>query len=147
MENHIAIIKELKDENQWKKAFLVMKQLRINLNEETYLQLLKSMIKEGYRMFALFEGGQIVAVTGIIELTNLYYGKHIWVYDLITDESKRSQGYGEKLLSFVAEWGKERGCEVVALSSGLARTDAHKFYERKMKYTKTSYVFRKQVHN
>lgn len=145
MGNYMTIIKELKDENQWKKAFLVMQQLRNNLNEETYLQLLQAMTKEGYRMFALFEGEQIVAVTGIIKLTNLYYGKHIWVYDLITDESKRSQGYGEKLLSFVEKWGKERGCEVVALSSGLARTDAHKFYERKKEYTKTSYVFRKQI--
>lgn len=145
MENNLITIKELKEESQWKEAFSVMKQLRTNLDEETYLQLLKNMHIEGYKMFALFESDQIVAVTGVIQLTNLYYGNHIWVYDLITDESRRSLGYGEKLLSYVQAWAKGIGCEIIALSSGLLRTDAHRFYEEKMGYTKSSYVFRAQL--
>jgi hypothetical protein len=34
---------------------------------------------------------------------------------------------------------------VVALSSGLPRVEAHKFYESKMEFDKTSYVFKKQL--
>ena len=49
------------------------------------------------------------------------------------------------LLSFVNEWAKENSCEVVALSSGLQRVEAHKFYESKMEFDKTSYVFKKQL--
>lgn len=145
MKDSLVTIKELKNDNQWRKAFPVMKQLRTNLDEETYLQLVKNMSVEGYKMFAVFEKEQVVAVTGVIQLTNLYYGKHIWVYDLITDESKRSLGYGEKLLSHIQSWSKEIGCDIVALSSGLLRQDAHRFYESKMGYTKSSYVFRKQI--
>jgi GNAT superfamily N-acetyltransferase len=126
-------------------AFPIMKQLRANLNENTFMQIVKVMVEEGYKIFALFEGNQIAALAGVIELTNLYYGRHIWVYDLVTDESKRSLGYGEKLLSYVEKWAKEIGCEVVALSSGLSRVDAHRFYESKMGYAKTSYVLKKQI--
>lgn len=96
-------------------------------------------------MFALLEKEKIVAVAGVIQLTNLYYGKHIWVYDLVTDESNRSKGYGEKLLSYVQTWGKEKGCGIVALSSGLSRIDAHRFYENKMGYAKTGYVIQKTL--
>lgn len=145
MTENLITVKELTEEEQWKEAFLVMKQLRTDLDEEKYLLLIKEMYKEGYKMFALLEKEKVVAVTGVIQLTNLYYGKHIWVYDLITDESNRSKGYGEKLLSYVQTWGKEIGCGIVALSSGLLRTDAHRFYENKMGYTKSSYVFRRQV--
>jgi len=67
------------------------------------------------------------------------------IYDLITDESQRSKRYGKKLLSYIEQWGKEIGCETVALSSGLSRTDAHRFYESNMKFDKTSYVFKKQL--
>lgn len=141
----IITIKELKEELQWKDAFPVIKQLRVNLSEDKYLQLVKSMNKEGYKMFALFEGNKIAAIAGIIQLTNLYYGNHIWIYDLITDENKRSKGYGEKLLSYIQEWGGGIGCEIVALSSALSRVDAHRFYESKMNFAKTSYVFKKKL--
>lgn len=145
MTEDLITIKELTEEEQWKDAFLVMKQLRTDLDEKKYLQLIKEMYKEGYKMFALLEKGKIVAVTGVIQLTNLYYGKHIWVYDLITNESKRSKGYGEKLLLHVQTWGKENGCGIVALSSGLSRVDAHRFYENKMGYTKSGYVLQNKV--
>ncbi|HWO98810.1 MAG TPA: GNAT family N-acetyltransferase, partial [Bacillus sp. (in: firmicutes)] len=72
----------------------------------------------------------------------LYYGRFVWVCDLVTDSDKRSKGYGEKLLTYVHEWAKENNYESVALSSGLQRTDAHRFYEDKMKYDKVSYVFK-----
>ncbi len=66
----------------------------------------------------------------------------VWVCDLVTDDNHRSNGYGEKLLSYVHGWAKENGYESVALSSGLQRRDAHRFYEDRMHYDKVSYVFR-----
>ncbi|WP_155268508.1 GNAT family N-acetyltransferase [Clostridium beijerinckii] len=81
----------------------------------------------------------------MIKLTNLYYGKHVWVNDLVTDVNQRSKKYGETLLSFINEWAKENGCDVVALSSGLQQAEAHKFYESKMGFAKTSYVFKKKI--
>ena len=145
MNKDLVTIKELKDELQWKRAFPVVNQLRTNLNEFQYIELLKKMVTEGYKMFALFENEKIYSVIGIIELTNLYYGKHIWVYDLITDINKRSSGYGEQLLSYIENIGKDNGCQTIALSSSLIRTDAHRFYDNKMGYNKASYCFIKTL--
>ncbi|WP_329610031.1 GNAT family N-acetyltransferase [Microaerobacter geothermalis] len=64
----------------------------------------------------------------------MIHGRHVWVYDLVTHSDYRSKGYGEKLLEFIHKWGEENGCKTVALSSGVERRDAHRFYEKKMGY-------------
>jgi GNAT superfamily N-acetyltransferase len=139
-------IKVLKTEFEWKEAFPVMKQLRTHLNEEEFLQLVKEATgHEGYKMVALYDQEQMVAVTGFMPMITLYNGRSIWVCDLVTDSEHRSKGYGEVLLTYVHNWAKENGYERVSLSSGLQRTDAHRFYETKMDYDKVSYVFLKRV--
>jgi GNAT superfamily N-acetyltransferase len=140
-------IKELVTEEEIISAYPVMKQLRPHLDENTYLQLvLDGKEKEGYRLFALYdEENEIAAVTGFMPMITLYYGHYIWVCDLVTDERKRSKGCGNILLSFVHKWAKENGFHKVALSSGLQRLDAHRFYEEKMNYEKVSYVFLKNL--
>ncbi|MBL4930376.1 GNAT family N-acetyltransferase [Clostridium paridis] len=138
-------IREILNKEEMLKAFKVMKQLRPHLDEKEYFKLTEDMKKEGYKLFGLFIEEKIVAITGFIKLTNLYYGKHVWVYDLVTDENERSKKYGETLLSYVAKWAKENDCKVVALSSGLQRVEAHRFYEEKMCFDKTSYTFKKDI--
>ncbi|MDC3412086.1 GNAT family N-acetyltransferase [Aquibacillus sp. 3ASR75-11] len=136
-------IKELHSQNEILEAFPVMKQLRKHLDKEAYLDLvIEAKDKDRYKMLALIDGGKIVAVTGFKPMITLYYGRFVWVCDLVTDTTKRSKGYGEKLLSYVHEWAKENNYESVALSSGLQRTDAHRFYEDRMDYDKVSYVFK-----
>lgn len=139
----MVTIKELCSEKQILEAFPVIKQLRTHLTEEAYLDLvLDAKDKDRYKMFALMDEGEIVAVTGFKPMITLYYGRFVWVSDLVTDTNKRSKGYGEKLLTYVHEWAREKNYESVALSSGLQRTDAHRFYEEKMDYDKVSYVFK-----
>ncbi|WP_323740429.1 GNAT family N-acetyltransferase [Filobacillus milosensis] len=138
--------KELQSQNEILEAFSVMKQLRKHLDEETYLDLvLDAKEKDRYKMFALIDEEEIVAVTGFKPMTTLYYGRFVWVCDLVTDENKRSKGYGEKLLTYVHKWAKENNYESIALSSGLQRTDAHRFYEDRMDYDKVSYVFKSSL--
>jgi hypothetical protein len=48
-------------------------------------------------------------------------------------------------LSFVQDLVKDEGYETVALSSGLQREKAHRFYEDKMGYDKVSFVFKKML--
>ena len=140
----ILTIKELHSKNEILEAFPIMKQLRKHLDEEAYLDLvLEAKEKDRYKMFALIDEGEIVAVTGFKPMITLYYGRFVWVCDLVTDTNMRSKGYGEKLLTYVHEWAKENNYESIALSSGIQRTDAHRFYEDRMDYDKVSYVFKK----
>lgn len=136
-------VKELQTEQEILAAFPVMRQLRTHLDESSYLELvIDAQKKDRYKLFALLDNDEIVAVTGFKPMITLYYGRFVWVCDLVTDFNKRSHGYGEKLLSFVHEWAKDHHYESVALSSGLNRIDAHRFYEDRMNYDKVSYVFK-----
>src|SRR3954468_1681545 len=96
------LIKELKNEQEWKEAFPVMKQLRNHLDESSFLQLVQEATQlENYKMAALYENNQMVAVTGFMPMVTLYNGRFIWVCDLVTDSENRSKGYGETLLGYV----------------------------------------------
>jgi GNAT superfamily N-acetyltransferase len=136
---------ELITTEEVRQAYPIMKQLRTHLDEDGYLQLLAEMAAQGYRLLALVDDGEIVALAGIALLTNLYYGRHVWVYDLVTDDGQRSRGYGLLLLDHVEAFAREHQCECIALSSGLQRGDAHRFYEEKAGYTRVSYAFRKSL--
>jgi GNAT superfamily N-acetyltransferase len=138
-------IRELKTADEWKMAFPVMKQLRTHLNVEEFVMLVTEMQQQGYRLFALIKNEKVAAVTGVAQMLNLYYGNHVYVYELVTDEVHRSKGYGEALLSYIHDLAREWGCGMVALSSGLQRKDAHRFYEEKMGYDRKSYAFVKTL--
>ena len=136
-------ITELTTIKQWVQAFPVMKQLRTDITEHTYLNLLNEMRKEGYRLFAFSINEQIVSLAGFCIRTNFYNKRHVYIYDLITDSSHRSRGYGENLLIYIHQWSLENGAEIVALESGVQRTEAHRFYEEKFDYDKWCFSFRR----
>ena len=139
------IIKELVNKEQWLEAYPIMNQLRTDLTEQTYLELLEEMMEDGYIMFSLYKDNRIVCLAGVSWRVNFYNKRHVFIYDLVTDHAYRSFGYGDKLLSYIHNWAKERGAEYVALESGIQRTNAHRFYEDKLDYEKWCYSFRKHL--
>jgi GNAT superfamily N-acetyltransferase len=138
-------IQELRSPQEWQEALPVLRELRPNLIEPDYLRLLESMGQEGYRLFALRDDGIIVSLAGVAVRTNFHYGRHVWVHDLVTASTARSRGHGRRLLDFIENFARRENCKVVALSSGLQRTDAHRFYEKHMSYDRTSYVLKKTL--
>ena len=140
-----STIHELTTEEAWREAFPVMAQLRTHLTEDAYLEYLREMTADGYHLFALSVDDAIVSLAGIGVQLNMYYGRHVWVYELVTDADHRSAGHGAELLSFVETWAAENGCELVALSSGLEREAAHRFYEERAGMERASYVFKRAV--
>ena len=123
-----------------------MRELRGHLTEDRWLELMEVMAPDGYRLLGLEDDdGTIQALAGIRVSTNLYYGRHVLVDELVTAPDARSLGHGRALLSHVEELAAAQGCEMVALTSGLQRGDAHRFYETHMGYDKKSYGFIKLV--
>lgn len=139
-------IREMQTSEEILEAYPVMKQLRTHLDETSYLSLVtEAREHDQYRLYALYEGEKLVAVTGFKPMITLYYGRFVWVCDLVTDGAERSKGYGEVLLQFIEKWAAEHNYSKVSLSSGLQRKDAHRFYEEKMGYDKVSFVFLKPI--
>jgi GNAT superfamily N-acetyltransferase len=148
-------VEELTTEEGWREAFPVLVELREDLTEATYLEYLREMREEGYRLFAASgddrERGDgnanraVLAVAGVAVRTNFYNGRHLFVYDLVTRPDRRSEGHGGRLMDFLEGWARERGCESIALESGLWREDAHRFYEDRLDMNRFCYTFRKEL--
>jgi GNAT superfamily N-acetyltransferase len=136
-------IRELTTEAGWRAAFPVLRELRDHLTEGTYLEYLREMREEGYRLFGLYEGEDVVAVAGAGIRTNFYNGRHLFVYDLVTRPDRRSEGHGGELMAFLDEWARERDCESLTLESGLWREDAHRFYEDRLGMERYCYTFKR----
>jgi len=138
-------VTELGSEAEFEEAFPVIRELHHDLEEGRYRELIPEMRAAGYRMFAVREEDGLVAVVGVQKLTNLYYGRHFYVYDLSVTEGARSEGHGERLLRHVEGVAREEGCGYVALACGRERDAALRFYEDRMGYERPGYSMRKAL--
>lgn len=112
-------------------TFGVMAQLRTHLKEEKYVALIQRQTREsGYHLAFLHDGHAVRAVAGFRMTRSLAWGQHVYIDDLVSDETVRSLGYGEALLDWVASYGKAQGCAELHLDSGVQRHGAHRFYLR-----------------
>ena len=109
----------------------VMRQLRPHLSQGDYVPAVRDLMeREGYRLAALVEDGEVRAVAGYRLMTMLYCGKLLYVDDFVTDERVRSRGYGGRLMEWLKDEGRARGCAELQLISRTTRERAHRFYFR-----------------
>ncbi len=111
-------------------AFSVMNHLRDLDDLESFLKRVRNQEQGGYRLVTLAMDGQVVAVAGFRIGQSLAWGKYLYVDDLVSVPDRRSTGLGGMLLEWLKQHGREAGCDQLHLDSGLARRDAHRFYER-----------------
>ena len=95
-------------------------------------------------MFGIVERGELVCYGGAAVQTNLYHKRHLYIFDLVTDEKYRWQGYGKMMLEYLHNYAKTAACENIVLSSELEREEVHSFYE-KSGFLKKSLLFVKSV--
>lgn len=115
-------------------CFPVMHQLRPHLAREEFVDRIRRQGESGYRLAYLADGGEVCAAAGYRFMENLASGKHLYVDDLITDEARRSRGYGDQLLAWLIGQAREAGCAMFELDSGVHRAGAHRFYFRNRMY-------------
>ncbi|MBY7144426.1 GNAT family N-acetyltransferase [Virgibacillus sp. NKC19-3] len=138
-------IVELTEQQQFLKVFPLINQLRTDLTENSFLELLEDMRSDGYKLFSIVKESEFISIAGFVLKVNFYNRKHVFVFDLVTDMQYRSQGYGTKLLNFIDDWAKLHEAKYVALESGIIRTEAHRLYEKELGYDKWCYSFRKKL--
>jgi GNAT superfamily N-acetyltransferase len=138
-------IVELRSAAERTEVLPILRELYPWLDEGRYWSLLAEMIDDGYRQFALRnEAAEIVAVAGVAVHVNLYYGRHLYIYDLVVKVDARSKGYGGLLMDHVEGIARREGCETAALACDLEREGALRLYERRG-YQKPSYAMRKAL--
>jgi GNAT superfamily N-acetyltransferase len=109
-------------------CFPVLQQLRPQLRREELVARVRRQEGEGYRLAYLAVDGVAAAVAGFRIANCLAWGKFLYVDDLVTDESRRSRGHGERLFEWLVERAREAGCGELHLDSGVQRFAAHRFY-------------------
>lgn len=84
---------------------------------------------------ALFEArshqDQLVGVASVyLDILSVRFGRRASIEDLAVHPEWRSRGVGAALLTTARTWALEHGADYVFLESGIARTEAHRFYLR-----------------
>ena len=112
-------------------CYLVMAELRPQVQPEEFLPTVKRLTEIAGFQLAYLTDGEIKAVAGFRISEWLAGGKYLEIEDLVTKSGERSKGYGGKLFDWLVEHAKENNCQQVRLVSRLSRHDAHRFYLRK----------------
>ena len=138
-------IREL-DLKELQNVYDVLSQLRVDLSYKQFEDLIYDMRHMEYKMIGIMDADKLITYAGVCVQTNLYHKRHLYVFDLVTDEKYRGKGYGKMMLDYLVDYAKMGMCENIVLSSGFAKEDAHKFYE-KNGFDKKSFVFLKTLNN
>lgn len=87
-------------------------------------------MSSGSTILVAYDGAALVGFcTAYLEFSSVRFGRRCWVEDLAVDPERRSQGVGAALLGAAKGWARSAGATHLELDSGLARPDAHRFYE------------------
>jgi len=111
-------------------CYEVMAELRPHIVRERWVDEVRALEKDGFRLACIRDAGRVVAVAGYRVSTNLFYGKHLYVDDLVTADAARSKGHGKALLAWLRSRAVELDCDAFHLDSGVQRKRAHAFYLR-----------------
>ena len=111
-------------------CYPVMSELRQPLVEVEFLPRVRGLEKMGYHLAYVQQPDKVVAVAGFWLRENLAWGRFMYVDDLVTLSSHRSQGIGSRMLGWLRAYAIKESCRQLHLDSGTQRKGAHRFYER-----------------
>lgn len=121
-----------------------MSLLRPHLAEQEFVSRVQTQQTQGYQLIRGEDSGKVVAVAGFRVMDILATGRTLYVDDLVTDDTRRSRGYGKAMLDWMQAHAREQGCETFSLDSGTHRQEAHAFYFRE-RMRVTSFHFAKRL--
>jgi len=107
----------------------VLQQLRPDLDEDHFIEIIDERIRAGYHFAMLLEGSGVVAVAGYRYGVSFAWGRYVFVEDLVADESVKGQGFRRGLLGFLKEQARHHNCRMVRIDSRNERNEAHALYE------------------
>ncbi len=114
-----------------RRCFPVMAELRPHLTETAFVaQVQRQQQGGGYQLAFLEADGLVRAVAGYRFLECLMWGRFLYVDDLVTISTRRSEGHGHQLFAWLVAQARAADCDQLHLDSGVQRFAAHRFYLR-----------------
>lgn len=83
--------------------------------------------------FGAVDNGKVVSTCYAVYIPNLTRGNRgiCFIENVVTDKEYRKLGLASKVIDMAIEFAKEHHCYKAILQSGISRTEAHQFYEKK----------------
>jgi GNAT superfamily N-acetyltransferase len=91
-------------------CFRACAELRPHIAEHDFLPRVRRQQQAGYKLACLREANEVRAVAGFRMGESLAWGKHMYIDDLVSRSSMRSQGYGQALFHWLIEFARNHGC-------------------------------------
>jgi GNAT superfamily N-acetyltransferase len=113
-------IRELETDTQIHGAYDLMAVMRPELKRDHFVENVRLLELDGYRLLGGFLDEQIVALAGVRRAHSLARGPYAFVNDLVTHPDHRGEGYATEMLRHIA---------TVAASQGLPKVFLHSFPE------------------
>lgn len=128
--NKTLKIREARSDDDYHRAYPVLKQLIPNLDIQTYAERVFVARATGYRMFIAESDDSVIGIIGVIHTHNLHDGFVTYIEQVVVDSRHRGLGIGASLLSFAEKRAKEEGCSWIELDTEMGEDKAELFYAK-----------------
>lgn len=124
-------LSHLDSDQDYQASFDVMRELRPHLTDvAAFAAQARRQARQGYRLLAAWQDGQVKALAGYRLQENLLYGRFLYVDDLVAAADARRHGLGATLIDALRDEARRQGCANFVLDTALGNALGQRFYFR-----------------
>ena len=99
-----------------------------NVSEALLTERFAEMVNQNYECAGIFDGDDLVGITGLWFCTRHYTGKSVELDHVFIKPEYRNQGLGKQFMDWITNYCTNKGCESVELNTYVSNYPSHKFY-------------------
>lgn len=89
---------------------------------------LTEMVERGYECLGVYDESRLVGICGLWILMKYYVGRHIEVDNVIIHPDYQGQGIGERMMAWMFDYGRSKGCIASELNCYTSNNGGNKFW-------------------
>lgn len=121
-------IQEFTRKEEMLDAFPLINEMYPTIAMEEYSNELDIMLPNNYKQVVVFEGEEMIGISGYWIGNKLWCGKYLELDNVFTSAKHRSRGVGDLIFAHLENKAKELNCTMLALDSYTDNFKAHKFF-------------------
>jgi len=124
------IIRQLDSLKDMLDLYPVIAHMYPDMSFDSYSDILKERVENGYNMVAVFDGEDCVSAAGFWFGIRFYCDRFLQLDNMVTVPEFRDKGAGTMALEWIKSLAKKEGCKRILVDSYVENFDAHRFFLR-----------------
>lgn len=125
----MAFVFKIIEKEQIELVIPLIKKLNDNkISDEVLKQRLYEMIDQNYECAVIYDGKQLIGVSGLWFCTRHYSGKSVEPDHVFIEEKYRGKGLGKQFFKWIYDYASSKGYEAMELNAYVTNAASHKFY-------------------